>query len=85
MHGEVKNKYSHRPAFHCWARIAHRLWVFLALTMGYLLTILYLGYFGSVSVMLLRTHGDAVYLGNLIWSVLVILYLAVVRKRFQAT
>jgi hypothetical protein len=52
---------------------------------GYLLTILYLGYFGSVSVMLLRTHGDAVYLGNLIWSVLVILYLAVVRKRFQAT
>lgn len=52
---------------------------------GYLLTILYLGYFGSISVMLLRTHGDAVNLGNLIWSVLVILYLAVVRKRFQAT
>jgi hypothetical protein len=50
---------------------------------GYLLTIMYLGYFGSVSALLLRTHGEAVYLGNLIWSIFVILYLVVVRKRFQ--
>jgi hypothetical protein len=52
---------------------------------GYLLTILYLGYFGSVSASLLRTHGEVVYLGNLIWSISVILYLIVIRKRFQAT
>jgi hypothetical protein len=50
---------------------------------GYLLTIMYLGYFGSVSAFLLKTHGEMVYLGNLIWSVFVILYLVVVRKRFQ--
>lgn len=52
---------------------------------GYLLTILYLGYFGSVNASLLRTFGDAVYLGNLVWSVFVILYLILVRKGFQTT
>ncbi|HLO16522.1 MAG TPA: hypothetical protein VK206_16945 [Anaerolineales bacterium] len=50
---------------------------------GYLLTIMYLGYFGSISTLLFRTHGDVVYLGNLIWSIFVIVYLILVQKRFQ--
>lgn len=50
---------------------------------GYLLTIAYLVYFGSVSVLLLRSHNEAVYLGNLLWSMFVVLYLLLKRRRFQ--
>jgi hypothetical protein len=50
---------------------------------GYVLTIVYLAYFGSVSTLLLRTHNNAVYLGNLTWSIFVILYLFLIRKQFQ--
>ncbi|HLO17578.1 MAG TPA: hypothetical protein VK206_22300 [Anaerolineales bacterium] len=50
---------------------------------GYTLTMLYLAYFGIVSGSLLRTHNDPVYLGNLMWSIFVIIYLILVRNRFQ--
>lgn len=51
---------------------------------GYMLTLLYLVYFGMVSGGLLRTHNDPIYLGNLVWSIFVIVYLLLVRKRFQS-
>lgn len=51
---------------------------------GYMLTLLYLVYFGVVSGGLLRTHNDPIYLGNLVWSIFVIVYLLLVRKRFQS-
>jgi hypothetical protein len=50
---------------------------------GYMLTTLYLAYFGIVSGALLRTHYDPIYLGNLVWSIFVIIYLILVRNRFQ--
>jgi hypothetical protein len=50
---------------------------------GYMLTMLYLAYFGIISGSLLRTHNDPIYLGNLMWSIFVIIYLILVRKRFQ--
>ena len=50
---------------------------------GYMLTMLYLAYFGIISGSLLRTHDDPIYLGNLLWSIFVIIYLVLVRKRFQ--
>ncbi len=50
---------------------------------GYMITMLYLVYFGIVSGSLLRTHNDPIYFGNLMWSIFVIIYLVVVRKRFQ--
>lgn len=50
---------------------------------GYMLTMLYLAYFGIINVSLLRTHNNPVYMGNLVWSVIVIVYLLLVRKRFQ--
>ena len=50
---------------------------------GYMLTMLYLAYFGIVSGSLLRTHDDPIYLGNLMWSIFVIIYLVLVRQRFQ--
>ena len=50
---------------------------------GYVLTIIYLGYFGIVSGLLLRIHCSSVYLGNLLWAILVIVYLILVRRRFQ--
>ena len=50
---------------------------------GYVLTMLYLAYFGITSGSLLRTHNDPIYLGNLLWSIFVIIYLVLVRKRFQ--
>lgn len=50
---------------------------------GYVLSILYLAYFASVNGLMLTTHADSVYLGNLLWSLLVIIYLVLVRKSFQ--
>jgi hypothetical protein len=50
---------------------------------GYMLTMLYLAYFGIVSGSLLRTDNDPIYLGNLMRSMFVIIYLVGVRKRFQ--
>jgi hypothetical protein len=50
---------------------------------AYVLTMLYLAYFGSISASLLRTHNDPIYLGNLIWSIFVIIYLVLIRKHFQ--
>lgn len=50
---------------------------------GYVLTMLYLACFGIVSGSLLRTDNDPIYLGNLMWSIFVIIYLVLVRKRFH--
>ena len=50
---------------------------------GYVLSILYLAYFGSVNGLILITHADSIYLGNLLWSLLVIIYLILVRRSFQ--
>lgn len=49
---------------------------------GYVLTILYLFYFGSVNWFISSTSADLLNFGNLVWSVLLILYLIIVRKRF---
>ena len=56
---------------------------------GFFVTILYLIYFGGASIALgglnfVLTSQEALqaYFGNLIWSVLVITYLVVVRRRF---
>ena len=56
---------------------------------GYFLTIAYLIYFGCISIALgglnfVLTGQEALqaYFGNLIWSILVIIYLVVVRRRF---
>ena len=51
---------------------------------GYVLSILYLAYFGSVNGLML-THADSIYLGNLLWSLLVIIYLILVRRSFQTS
>jgi hypothetical protein len=58
---------------------------------GFFLTIVYLIYFGGISIGLgglnfAQTGQEAfqAYFGNLIWSVLVIVYLLVVRRRFLA-
>ena len=50
---------------------------------GYALTMLYLAYFGSISALLLTAYNSTVYLGNLLWSILVILYLLLIRSRFR--
>jgi hypothetical protein len=49
---------------------------------GYVLAILYLIYFGSVNLFVHRPNADLVNFGNLLWSLLVILYLLLVRKHF---
>lgn len=49
---------------------------------GYVLTILYLVYFGSVNWFISSTRDNLLNFGNLVWSFLVILYLILVRKRF---
>ena len=49
---------------------------------GYILTSVYLLYFGSVNGFLYIEQASWIYLGNVIWSCLVILYLIFVRKRF---
>ena len=50
---------------------------------GYMLTMLYLAYFAVTSGWLLSRQTSTVYLGNLIWSLFVIIYLILVRRRFQ--
>lgn len=49
---------------------------------GYMLTIGYLLYFGSVNGVMYIEQASWTFLGNVIWSFLVILYLILVRKRF---
>ncbi len=49
---------------------------------GYVLAILYLIYFGSVNLFVHRPNADLANFGNLFWSLLVILYLILVRKHF---
>ena len=58
---------------------------------GFFLTLVYLIYFGGISIALgglnFALTGQVVlqvYFGNLIWSVLVIVYLLIVRRRFLA-
>ncbi|MGE5223893.1 MAG: hypothetical protein ACM3PY_15755 [Omnitrophica WOR_2 bacterium] len=50
---------------------------------GYVLTILYLIYFGSVNWFISSIRADPLNFGNLVWSFLVILYLIIVRKQFS--
>lgn len=49
---------------------------------GYLVTIVYLLYFGSVNLYLSTSNPVASYIGNVIWAVLVVVYLIIIRKRF---
>ncbi len=49
---------------------------------GYILTIVYLLYFGSINVFLNSGQASWTFLGNVIWSFLIILYLILVRKSF---
>jgi len=52
---------------------------------GYALTMLYLVYFGVVNGYMLRFRPDInlLDLGSLVWAVLVIIYLLIIRKRFN--
>ena len=50
---------------------------------GYVLTMLYLAYFGSINGLMLSRHTNALYLGNLVWSLLVIIYLILTFRQFQ--
>ena len=52
---------------------------------GFALTLLYLTYIGSVSFFLGGQQGTQPYLGNLLWSLLVVSYLLLMRKRFFGT
>ncbi len=49
---------------------------------GFYLTLIYLIYFGSISFLLGGKSGIQPYLGNLLWSTLVIVYLLFKRKTF---
>jgi hypothetical protein len=49
---------------------------------GYVLTLVYLLYFGRVNWFLYADEASWTYLGNGLWSLLVILYLFLVRRRF---
>ncbi|MHB8599237.1 MAG: hypothetical protein ACYDER_20800 [Ktedonobacteraceae bacterium] len=51
-------------------------------TWGFVFTLLYLIYFGSISFLSGGKDGIQPYLGNLLWSLLVIIYLLIKRKRF---
>jgi len=50
---------------------------------GYVLSILYLAYLGNVSALMFSTHAESVHLGNLLWSLLVLIYLILVRRSFK--
>jgi uncharacterized membrane protein (DUF2068 family) len=50
---------------------------------GYMLAMLYLAYFAATSGWMLSRHTSAVYLGDLIWALSVIIYLILVRRRFR--
>lgn len=47
---------------------------------GYLLTVMYLIYFGSVGLFLSRGQITTIDFGNFIWSLLVIIHLVMIRK-----
>jgi hypothetical protein len=49
---------------------------------GYVLTIVYLVYFGSIGFFLSGFQAATIIFGSFIWSLLVIVYLINVRKRF---
>lgn len=49
---------------------------------GFYLTLIYLTYFGSISFLLGGKSGIQPYLGNLLWSMLIIVYLLFKRKAF---
>ena len=49
---------------------------------GYVLTVLYLIYFGSVGLFPSRGQATTIDFGNIIWSLFVIIYLIVIRKQF---
>ncbi len=49
---------------------------------GYVLTMLYQIYFAGANLFLFIMQADLVFLGSLLWSILVIVYLLIVRKRF---
>jgi hypothetical protein len=49
---------------------------------GYILTVVYLIYFGSVGLFLSRGQATTIDFGNFIWSLSVIIYLIVIRKHF---
>jgi len=51
---------------------------------GYLLTILYLVYFGGVGLVLAGSNPATINFGNFLWALIVIVYLLIVRKRFFA-
>jgi hypothetical protein len=51
-------------------------------TWGFFLTLLYLAYFGCISFLSGGKEGVQPYLGNLLWSLLVITYLLIKRKHF---
>jgi hypothetical protein len=49
---------------------------------GYTLTIIYLIYFGTISLLLSMPFGNQTFMGNFMWSVLVVTYLLFKRKIF---
>ena len=49
---------------------------------GYIFTLAYLAYFGGVNFFLSRGQFATIEFGNFIWSLLVIFYLLLIRKRF---
>lgn len=49
---------------------------------GYIFTLAYLAYFGVVNFFLSRGQFATIEFGNFIWSLLVIFYLLLIRKRF---
>ena len=49
---------------------------------GYIFTLTYLAYFGVVNIFLSRGQFATIEFGNFIWSLLLILYLLLVRKQF---
>jgi hypothetical protein len=49
---------------------------------GYYLTIIYLIYFGAISLLLSMPFGNQTFMGNFMWSVLVMTYLLFKRRIF---
>ena len=49
---------------------------------GYYLTIIYLIYFGAISLLLSMPFGQQTFMGNFMWSVLVVTYLLFKRRIF---
>jgi hypothetical protein len=49
---------------------------------GYALAVLYQIYFGGANLVLYHIHGDLMHMGCLIWSILVLVYLIIVRNWF---